>query len=251
MELNSGADLISLKESIQSHYSPSAKSPSSTVDADHYARDNGLTIDSLLFEWPQLVDGDQAIISTLVDLGPGQLIETVQLQECLFRAIIPTTEQWQMSATSLQILQQVCGRCKTNEVVDLVSQQCFTETSTRRRLKLEIPVLRSDHGTDCLRLARRVNAFRKEPLPDHRLPLHPVEAEKGEGLEFPQSMVQMDKDQMKAVEEESLEVTRDTLVYLVQSLKSDMADRDRREFSENVSTYQGVSWDPSNRKTRC
>jgi len=241
MELNSGDDLISLKESIQSHYSPSPESSPSAVDADHYARRNGLTIDSLLLEWPQLVDSDQAILSTLVDLGPGQLIETAQLQECLFRAIIPTAEQWQMPVSSLQILQKVCGRPKQDEVAELVSQQCFTETSRWKHLKLEAPALRSDHGTDCRRLARRVTAFREEPLPDHGLPLHPVNVDKGEGLEFPQSMVQMDREQMKTAEEESREMTKDTLVYLMHNMKANMADNDRWEFVDSVSAYQGVS----------
>lgn len=241
MELNSGEDLITLKDSIEGYCSSSPENPPSTVDADHYARCNGLTIDSLLLQWPQLIDRDQAIASSLINIGPGQLIETVQLPECLFRVIIPTSEQWQMPASSLQILQQVCGRSREDEIMDLVSQQCFTETARWKHLKLDAPALRSDHDTDCRRLGRRVRAFRKEPLPDHRLPLHPVDVEKGEGLEFPRSLVQMDRKQMKAIGEESLEITRDTLVYLMQSLKAEVADDDRWDFIDSVSTYQGVS----------
>jgi hypothetical protein len=241
MELNSGDDLISLKESIQAQYSPSAESPPSIVDACEYARRSGLTIDSLLLDWQQLVEHDQAIASTVtVGLDAGQLIEGTQLQECLFRAIIPAAEQWQMRAASLQILQQVCRRSRDDELADLVAQQCFPETRKWDSLKLEAPVLRSDHGTDCRRLARRVKTFLKEALPDHRLPLHPVDMAQGEGLEFPESMARMDEGQMKVVEQESLEVTKGTLLYLMQTLKLDLADNDHWDFVESVSTYHGV-----------
>lgn len=241
MELNSGNDLISLKESIQTQFSPTTESPLSFVEADHYARCNALTVDSLAFDWQRLVEHDHAINSTLDDLEPGQLIEHIQLQECLFRVIIPTAEQWQMPAASLQVLQQACKRFKDDEVKDLASQQCFPETSRWKSLKLEAPALRSDHGTDCRRLARQVKAFMKEPLPDHRLPLHPVDVDIGEGLEFPKSMAQRDREQMKIAEGENLGVTKDTLVYLTQSLKSVLTEADQREFVESVSTYQGVS----------
>jgi hypothetical protein len=245
MELNSGNDLISLKESIKSHqaqYSPTTESPPSAVDADQYARCNGLTIDSLLFDWQRLIDHDHAITSTLPDLEPGQLIEGSQLQECLFRAIIPTSEQWQLPATSLKVLQEVCTRHKDDEVADLASQQCFLEALKWKSLKLEAPALRSDNVTDCRQLARQVKAFLKEPLPDHRLPLHPADIDSGEGLEFSKSLVEKDRQQMKMAERESFGVTKDTLVYLMQSLKSDLSDADKPEFVESVSSYQRVSW---------
>lgn len=225
MELNSGDDLISLKESIQGHCSSSIESPPSIINADQYARCNELTIDSLLFDWQQLVETDQAIISTIPDLQAGDLIEAPQLQECIFRVIIPTTEQWQMPVASLQILQRVCGRCREDELAEWVSQQCFNDTLRWKSLKLETPALRSDHGTDCRRLARRVNTFLKEALPDHRLPLHPADIARGEGVEFPESLSQRDVEMMMAMEQETLEVTKDTLVYLMQSLKSDMTGK--------------------------
>ncbi|KAK3294321.1 uncharacterized protein B0H64DRAFT_475801 [Chaetomium fimeti] len=240
MELNSGDDLISLKESIRGHYSPSIESRCSTINADQYARCNGLTIDSLLLDWKRLVEVDQAIISTIADVQAGHLIEAPQLQECIFRVIIPTTEQWRMPAASLKILQQVCRRCKDDELADWVSQQCFNGTFAWSSLKLETPALRSDHGTDCRRLTRRVNTFLKESLPDHRLPLHPVDITHGEGVEFPGILLQRDAEEMKAIEHETLEVTKNTLVYLMQSLKSGLTDKDHWDFVGTGSPYQGV-----------
>ena len=240
MELNSGDDLISLKESIQGHCSSSIESPPPIINADQYARSNGLTINSLLIDWQQLVEVDQANISTIADVQEGHLIEAAQLQECIFRVIIPTTEQWQMPAASLQILQQVCGRCNEAELAEWVSQQCFNDTLRWRNLKLETPALRTDHGTDCRRLARRVNTFLKSALPDHRLPLHPVDIARGEGVEFPDSLLREDVEKMVAIERETLEVTKSTLVYLMQSLKSDLTDKDQRDLLWTDTPYRRV-----------
>jgi hypothetical protein len=240
MELNSGDDLISLKASIQGHCSSSIESPPPIINADQYARSHGLTINSLLIDWQQLIEADQAIASTIADVQAGHLIEAVQLQECIFRVIIPTTEQWQMPAASLQILQQVCQRSKEDELGEWVSQQCFNDTLKWRDLKLETPALRSDHGTDCRRLARRVNAFLKEALPDHRLPLHPVDIALGEGVEFSESLLQRDVEMMMAIEQEALEVTKGTLVYLMQSLKPELTEKDQWNLLWTDAPYRRV-----------
>lgn len=251
MELNSGDDLISLKESLQGQYSPTTESSASIINADQYARYNGLTIDSLILDWSELVDHDQYISSTIADIAPGQLIEDAQLQECLFRAIIPAPEQWQMPVASLQILQPACRGYKEEEVADLASQQCLSETLKWRSLKLEVPALRSDHGIDCRRLARRVKAFLKEQLPDHRLPLHPSDVDKGEGLQFPKSMNELDREQMRTIEKEHLEVERDTLLYLMRTLKTDWTDEEQREFFESLSDYKKVGGTFARRRRLC
>ncbi len=247
MELNSGDDLSSLHESIQSRYSPSFESPSSFDNAQtahEYARCNGLTIDSRILDWQHLVEDDQTLASTLTDLELGQLIEGTPMEECVFRAIIPTTELWQLPVAALQILQNACRRSSDGELADFLSQQCFPEKLKCKDLKLEVPILRSDHGSDCRRLARRVKAFLKEPLPDHRLPLHPVDAETGEGVEIPGRMLEKDREKMRAIEGENLTVAKDTLVYLMQSLKTDMADDARRDFASSINGYHGVSGPP-------
>lgn len=251
MELNSGDDLISLKESLRLPRSPSTESPPSLINADHYARCNRLTIDSRHFDWAELVDSDPAIASTVAALAPGQLFEGgSQLRECLFRAIIPAPEQWQMPAASLRILHQVCKGPLGADVAELAAQECFSETLRCARLRLEAPCLRSDHGIDCRRLARKVKAFLEVQLPDHRLPLHPSDADKGEGLAFPRSLGEMDREQMKAVAKENLAVNRDTLVYLTQCLKSGWTEEEQRDFVESVATYQGVRRTSSPRRGR-
>ncbi|KAK4244475.1 hypothetical protein C7999DRAFT_43878 [Corynascus novoguineensis] len=222
--------------------SPSTESAPHSVNADDYARRNRLTIDSLLSDWQRLVDHDLAIKSSLPDFAAGQLIEATdtQLQESLFRAIIPTTEQWQLPISSLQLLQHVCGRLSEAEAAVLISEQNFSGRPKWANFKLETTLLRSDHNTDCRRLARRIKSFRQVPLPDHFLPLHPTNASRGEGIGFPEEFVSSDKKKVKAIEEEKLEVTRETLLYLMQGLKSDLTNIELQAFVGEVSTYQGI-----------
>lgn len=247
MELNSGDDLSipENSESPQDHYSLASQSTLSITDeAAVYARAHGLTVDSLLPAWADL-ENDHLIASTLSSTSPGQLVEDLELEECLFRAIIPTPEHWQMPAKSLHLLHQVCRQTKEEEIEDLMSQECFSEAAYSKMLKLETPALRSDHWTDCRRLDRAVKAFLKGPLPGHRLPLEPADIEKGEGLEFPNNAMAQDKEMMSAVETESLVMNRDSLMYLMQTLKADWSEHEQREFAESMSTYKRVGKPPS------
>ncbi|KAK0702088.1 hypothetical protein B0T26DRAFT_796174 [Lasiosphaeria miniovina] len=82
--------------------------------------------------------------------------------------------------------------------------------------------------------------FLQKQLPQHRLPLHPTNANKGEGLEFPDSSKHKHSAIIESLEKETLEVNRDTLGYLVQILKENWSEGDRRDFVESISTYTGV-----------
>ncbi|EGO58957.1 hypothetical protein NEUTE1DRAFT_99149 [Neurospora tetrasperma FGSC 2508] len=75
----------------------------------------------------------------------------------------------------------------------------------------------------------------------HHLPLHPVDIEQGEGLEFPESARKGDEALMESLTKETIEVTKDTLMFLVQSLKADWGDDEQRDLMESVSTYSGLN----------
>lgn len=212
-----------------------------SVTADEYARLNGLSLDGLWLNLRQLIEHDQALSSGLTAIAAGQLIETTQLQECYFRAIIPTSEKLYMPATSLQMLRQVSGRLGTDEVAALVSRQCLAETLTSKSLKLSIPALRSDHSSDCRSLARRIKSFMQVSLPDHCLPLHPVDNTQGDGIDFPRGSVNDEKRKMGTIEAEGLEVTRETFAYLMQCLKSgSLASSEYSALTSEFSTHRKV-----------
>ncbi|KAK4161049.1 hypothetical protein QBC43DRAFT_324385 [Cladorrhinum sp. PSN259] len=239
MEFNSGEDLISMKETLQRQPSLSTQSPPSNLEADEYARYNGLTIDNFTDPWSIPPQHDDAIASTLTHLDPGDLIEDAALQECYFRSI-PTSEQWELPPKSLAALQDSVKRCKVEEVATLMDDLCFAERNKNVGLEYDPPLLRSDHEEDCRRLARRVNAFRKVPLPDHRLPVEPADVTKGEGLEFPSIALEKDKLLMKRVEEEKLSMDHDNLKYLMESIKADWTVKDQKELIESTYPYHGI-----------
>ncbi|KAK1773924.1 hypothetical protein QBC45DRAFT_437246 [Copromyces sp. CBS 386.78] len=246
MNLETTADLISSNDSLHSNAhtttSDCDQSVSDDPDADEYARHNGLTIDSLKSDpWKGLLERDDRIAATLIETDFGELIESEKrLEELAFRPILGKAEQWSVSAESLKLLQQVCKPCTDREAAAHMAELCFTETAELKKLKVEQPALRSDHQADCRRLERRVKAFQKVPLADHHLPLHPVDVEQGEGLEFPESARKGDEALMKSLSKETIEVTKDTLLFLVQSLKADWSDDEHHELMEDISTYTGV-----------
>ena len=246
MDLETAVDLVSSNGSLHTDVriptSDWDQSVSDDPDADEYARRNGLTIDSLKLDpWNSVLERDDRIAATLTQTDFGELIESEKrLDELAFRPILGKAEQWSVSAESLTLLQQVCKPCTDREVADHMAELCFTQTGELKKLKVEPPVLRSDHQADCRRLERRVKAFQKVPLADHHLPLHPVDIEQGEGLEFPESARKGDEALMKSLSKETVEVTKDTLMFLVQSLKADWSDDEQRELMEEFSTYAGV-----------
>ncbi|KAK3954476.1 hypothetical protein QBC32DRAFT_322561 [Pseudoneurospora amorphoporcata] len=247
MNLETTVDLISSNDSLHSNAhtttSDCYQSISDDPDADEYARHNGLTIDSLKSDpWKGLLERDDRIAATLIETDFGELIESEKrLEELAFRPILGKAEQWSVSAESLKLLQQVCKPCTDREAAAHMAELCFTETAELMKLKVEQPALRSDHQADCRRLERRVKAFQKVPLADHHLPLHPVDVEQGEGLEFPESARKGDEALMKSLSKETIEVTKDTLLFLAQSLKADWSDDEHHELMEDISTYTGLN----------
>jgi len=251
-----GDDVIALKESLP--YSDPDPDPdadesirSRPREADEYARWNGLTVDTFLDDpWEEAtapVDNGEDIISATLDhyLEPGCLFELDEdLQECLFRAIIPTPEQPDLSAGSLRLIQEACKTSKEHEVWALMEELCFLETSEQKRLKLEPPLLATDHDRDCRRVAHKLKALAQAPVSSHGLSPIPTEAGSGEGLEFSDAEKKGDAELMEAFGKETLEVTRESLLFLVESLRTEWTDGDRQDLFESVSTYKGV-WAPT------
>ncbi|KAK4448469.1 hypothetical protein QBC34DRAFT_449544 [Podospora aff. communis PSN243] len=238
MDFETGSDLISLKESLQDLRTEPSEWEDPDMEADEYARWNGLTVDSRFEPWPRLVDDDIQISTTVDGAEPGSLFEIPFLQECLFREIIPTPEQWQLPAPSMLLIQKACKQYSEGEVAALIADVCVSEISELKKLKMEIPALRSDHVTDCGQLAKAVDEFKKAQILELGLPLFPDRPDGGLG--FPEKDKKGDEALMKKFREESLEMKRESLVFLMQNLKADWTDSDREEMLESVSTYRGV-----------
>ncbi|KAK0743611.1 hypothetical protein B0T18DRAFT_430856 [Schizothecium vesticola] len=238
MDCKTGDDLIDLKESL-SALPESTEWSTSDLEPDEYARYNDLTVDSLQDPWPACFD--DYVLATLSPVEGECLIEVEGLRECLFREVIPAPEQLQMSAPSLKLIQEACKSVAEPDVAGLMAELRSTLSSEPKPVsKFDVPVLRTDHESDCRQLARRIVLFRKDQLADHRLPLHPVNEEMGESLEFSVKAKRGDEAVMKAVARDSLEMMRETFAFLSQCLKADLAEVDKRAFLDEAYTYKGV-----------
>ncbi|KAK3389329.1 hypothetical protein B0H63DRAFT_427735 [Podospora didyma] len=237
MDFETGEDLLALKDSLQAHDPAETDNRFSDLCADEYARDNGLTIDiNDLNPWPEVLDSHGFIASTLVQVEPGELIEAPALEECLFRPIIPAPEEFEDGPQSTPFLQKTTKQ----DAASLMTELCHAQYAPVKELKLESPLLMTDHGTDCRRLARRVKASQQPPLPNHRLPLHPTNFEKGEGLQFPSSAKKGYARVMGCHRNDKLDMNRETMAFVVKSLKVDWTEDDRQSFVKEHSTYTGV-----------
>lgn len=106
-----------------------------------------------------------------------------------------------------------------------------------RNMKIEIPMLRTDHEDD-------VRAFCRPMMPDlanEHLPLESLDQEADEGLTWPSSCQKLPDQYMRAAEKERLEVSIVELNYLQASFYLDSASEPPLSFEDNGLEYARVS----------
>ncbi|KAK1749844.1 hypothetical protein QBC47DRAFT_439944 [Echria macrotheca] len=237
MDLQTGNDLLALKDGVRTETAQETEY-SFDMAADEYARWNGLTVDSRGDPWAA-VEHDDAIISTLPAPGANSLFELGNLPECSFSGIIIKTEQWQLPQSSLRLLQSVCKPESERNIAALMEEVCFADTAEQRRLKVEVPLLSSDHADDCRKLAKRVRIFVTPELDADSLPA-PADISGSSGLEFAEVDKDADKKLMERLAKEPLEIGRDSMAVLAQSLKADLTEEDTKDFFESIIAYRGL-----------
>ncbi|KAM7187887.1 hypothetical protein V8F33_011001 [Rhypophila sp. PSN 637] len=238
MDFKNGEDVLALKAVVQDIADPPSDGEL-PEEADEYARDTGLTVDSR--KWPTAINHDMLMASTLAPTRPGTLLELPNLPECTFRAIIPLPEQLSIPKTAIEFGEQLIKACGEADVADLMNELSYSATSDTKFLKLEEPVLRSNPHADQRALASKLAAFRKTSLPNHRLPLHPVNIEDDEGLEFPPSARQGHKSLMDTMKKQRYDAKFSMVSYIHKTNEAPWSDDEQRQVFETVATYQGLA----------
>ena len=107
-----------------------------------------------------------------------------------------------------------------------------------RNVKLELPLLRTDHESDMLDF--RYRGMRD--LAEEHLPLESVDEENDEGLSWPIRFFRLPEEFNQKLESEKLDITKDTLLYLqrVLQLHREGGIHDRFEYDEKP--YKRVSY---------
>lgn len=146
-------------------------------------------------------------------------------------------ERFSLSKDAARLLQAVAKQ-DTQETIDKLMFPMLGGSEIRNA-RVELPLLRSDHETDCRNFARR-NGFEIK-LQDVRFPLEVVDQEKNEAVGFPSSYWQLGDGIIEDLKQERLEVTRDTMAYLQKALTNTWSRKDDEELWQAEMTYKRVS----------
>ena len=105
-----------------------------------------------------------------------------------------------------------------------------------RRMKMELPLLHSDHELDVLRFAARI----VPDLENEFLPLETVDVEEDEGFEWPSSYHALLDETAKKSRSEKIEASKDDLLFLQHTLNLQFESVDYEAFEVEDLPYKRV-----------
>lgn len=106
-----------------------------------------------------------------------------------------------------------------------------------RRMKYELPLLRSDHELDVLRFATPIVPNLQEEF----LPLETVDVEEDEAFEWPSSHYALPDEFTKKSRSEKFEASKDDFLYLQQTLDFHLKDGEHEMFEADDLPHKMVS----------
>ncbi|KAI1382408.1 hypothetical protein F4677DRAFT_452119 [Hypoxylon crocopeplum] len=198
---------------------------------DEYARANGLSIDSQV---------DTSLLLAQFK-RQDQLLPTVEpddisLPQLHIPYLVPRTEQWSLSKESLKLLDHVTslGRedgdsLKPHNLVDFA------------KLKLESPLLRSDPDYDIRELARSVQERRRPDIDLTSVPSEPLNTSNDESLQFPEAASQYREKLITEIQDEKIDIPRETLYYLSRLLRDEWTDVKQTNLLDELSHHVAIS----------
>ena len=111
------------------------------------------------------------------------------------------------------------------------------DTHRVRRMKNELPLLRSHHEIDLLRFVSPI----VPDLENEFLPLETLDVEEDEGVEWPSSYYTLPDEFAKKSESEKIETSKGDLSHLQQALKYHLEGGEHAAFEIDGSSYERVS----------
>jgi hypothetical protein len=194
-----------------------------------YARSNGLVRDHLA---DQLAFSELAKLQAAVQHG---LTDDSELHQFDFGSEVKVEERVTISREEALLLSSVAQE-DTTEAIDALPM--FKTTSITRKTRLELPLLKTDHETDCKNFARRDDFEIK--LCDIRLPLEMVNEENNEGLVWPPKFSSLGEELVEQLKQEKISVSRDMIIYLQGVLKNAWTEEDDKNLWESEQRYKRV-----------
>ena len=168
-----------------------------------YARFHGLAIDH------RLEDPLKGLKSSHCDLDFSGDAGLLQLES--FNAT-PPRERLSISKDAAKFLTSI----RNDNIKDVNLDDSFLPNPHRfRNLKVDTPLLRTDHEQDFRQFRRQIDP----DLKNEHFPLEKVDDEQDEGLKWPSSYGRVPEDTFTKISTEKIAVSKDTLLYLQGVLK--------------------------------
>ena len=198
-----------------------------------YARSNGLARDHLA---DQLVFSELAKLQIAVQLS---LADDIELHQFDFGSELKVEERVTISREGAQLLVCITQEDATEAIDALVLPMLKTKNIVKRT-RLELPLLKTDHETDCNNFARRDDFEIK--LCDIKLPLEMVNEENNEGLVWPSRLSSLGVKVVEKLKQEKVSISRDDLKYLQDTLKNGWTEEDDKNLWKSEQKYRRVSY---------
>ncbi|KAH8680964.1 hypothetical protein BX600DRAFT_504709 [Xylariales sp. PMI_506] len=136
---------------------------------------------------------------------------------------------------AMQLLSSIITENKTEEPADLspVDPQGIRQST----MKLELPLLSSDHDSDYRQLQRDTRTRRMAYAQNITFPLEPLVMSLDEGLEFPDSVYEYREQLVTRIHKDYLPIGRETCQYLGSIIERSSVNVDRSYFLSNELAY--------------
>lgn len=197
-------------------------------EAVQYAYEHDLTRDYTLnsFSIAHLLSGP--VQSTLPKIAEDGFTDCSHLPDLEFREPQLRSEVLTGAHSARKLIYEARSDLTDYEVSSLT--QDFIESGNTEKLKIELPILRTDNRRDMREFRREMAARRDVHIENHRLPLDPVTVEAGEGMQLPASARSDANELLRKLEGEKLGVTRSSLRYLADIFKDGYTEEEQWDF---------------------
>jgi hypothetical protein len=200
------------------------------ISALEYARLSGLSRNHLTepfppFPIPDFRDFDDSLTGDS------------HLRQLDLRASYSTDERLTISKDGARLIAWVSNP-EPDELIDDIVRSMLGGREFKM-MRLELPLLLSDHEIDCREFAKR-EGFEIE-LENVRLPLEILDEEKNEGLGFSPRLWNLGAEKIEELKREKISVTRETLQYIQDAIRLDWAEGNEKEIRSSILRYKRVS----------
>jgi hypothetical protein len=196
-----------------------------------YARANGLCLDYLC---DPVNISEAGKLRAILD---HSLADDSHLHRFAFGPELRVEERLSISKEAAFLLASV-SREQTAQEIDALVLPMLNSRNGTKKLKIELPLLHSDHEGDCEQFGRREGFEVK--LEDVKLPFEVVSEESGQGLKWPSHFRALGTKTTEELKQERISVSKDTVGYLSGTLESVWTEEDEKNLWEREQSYKRV-----------